>query len=72
VVQDELGSGRLEQYCVVPNLYESFYAITVQRHFEPPLLRELLKRPEADVLGAVAPPRPATRGAKSIRGRKAK
>ncbi len=72
VVQDELGSGRLEQYCVVPNLYESFYAITVQRHFEAPLLRELLKRPEADVLGAAAPPRPATRGSKSVRRRKTK
>ena len=26
-------------------------AITVQRHFEPPLLKELLRRDEADVLG---------------------
>jgi LysR family transcriptional activator of nhaA len=51
VVQDELRSGLLEEYCIVPNLYEDFYAITVQRHFEPPLLTSLLKRPEADVLG---------------------
>jgi len=50
VVQDELRSGTLVEYAVVPDLQESFYAITVQRHFEPPLLRELLKRPEADVL----------------------
>ena len=51
VVQDELRSGRLQEYCVVPQLYENFYAITVQRHFEPPLLKTLLKRTEADVLG---------------------
>jgi LysR family transcriptional activator of nhaA len=54
VVQDELRAGRLVEYAVVPELSETFYAITVQRHFEPPLLKELLKRPEADVLGVVA------------------
>ncbi len=53
VVQDELRSGLLAEYGVVPDLYENFYAITVQRHFEPPLLKELLKRSEADVLGGV-------------------
>lgn len=37
---------------VVPDLFETFYAITVQRRFAPPLLRELLRRPEADVLRA--------------------
>ena len=52
VVQDELGSGRLEEYCVVPDLFENFYAITVQRRFAPVLLKTLLKRPEAEVLGA--------------------
>ncbi len=51
VVQDELRTGRLVEYAVVPDLHETFYAITVQRHFEPLLLRELLRRPEADVLG---------------------
>jgi LysR family transcriptional activator of nhaA len=55
VVQDELRSGRLAEYCVVPDLYENFYAVTVQRHFEPPLLKTLLQRPEADVLGLSAP-----------------
>jgi LysR family transcriptional activator of nhaA len=54
VVQDELRAGRLVEYAVVPELSETFYAITVQRHFEPPLLKELLKRPEADVLGVAA------------------
>lgn len=51
VVQDELKSGRLQQYCVVPQLYENFYAITVERHFAPPLLKSLLKQTEAAVLG---------------------
>jgi LysR family transcriptional regulator, transcriptional activator of nhaA len=53
VVQDELRSGKLQEYCVVPQLYENFYAITVQRHFEPPLLKTLLKRPGAEVLGDI-------------------
>ena len=53
VVQDELRSGKLQEYCVVPNLHENFYAITVQRHFEPPLLKTLLKRPQAEVLGEI-------------------
>jgi LysR family transcriptional activator of nhaA len=50
VVQDELKSGALVEYAVVPDLQESFYAITVQRHFEPPWLKALLKRPQAEVL----------------------
>lgn len=53
VVQDELKSGKLAEYCVVPELFESFYAITVKRHFEPPLLKQLLQRREEDVLGLV-------------------
>jgi LysR family transcriptional regulator, transcriptional activator of nhaA len=51
VVQDELRDRRLVEYGVVPHLYENFYAITVQRHFEPALLKTLLQRPEAEVLG---------------------
>jgi len=58
VVQDELRSGRLEEYCVVPDLVETFYAVTVPRHFEPPLLKTLLERSEAEALG-----RPAIQGA---------
>lgn len=50
VVQDELKSGALVEYGVVPDLHENFYAITVQRHFAPPLLKSLLKRSEAEVL----------------------
>lgn len=42
VVQDELRSGQLEQYCVVPNVHEDFYAITMRRRFQPALLKKLL------------------------------
>jgi LysR family transcriptional activator of nhaA len=50
VVQDELRSRRLVEYGVVPDLYEHFYAISVRRHFEPPLVKTLLQRPEAALL----------------------
>lgn len=51
VVRDELREGRLQEYCVVPHLEEHFYAITVKRHFQQPLLRTLLARTDADMLG---------------------
>ena len=54
VVQDELRSGHLVEYGVVPDLHENFYAISVQRHFSPPLLKALLKQSEAEVLGSRA------------------
>jgi LysR family transcriptional activator of nhaA len=58
VVQDELRSGILRELAVVPGLYEQFYAITVKRHFTPPLLKRLLSQGEAEVLSgpAAAPP----------------
>ncbi|OWY37507.1 LysR family transcriptional regulator [Xenophilus sp. AP218F] len=43
VVRDELDKGLLQQYCVVPRVEETFYAITVQRQFLPPLLQDLLR-----------------------------
>ena len=52
VVRDELKNGVLVEHAVVPDLVENFYAISVPRHFAPPLLRELLARPESAVLGA--------------------
>lgn len=52
VVQDELRTGALHELAVVPGLHEQFYAITVKRHFVPPLLKALLSRNEADVLAA--------------------
>lgn len=44
VVQDELRSGALQQYCVVPKVHEQFYAITTRRHFQPAALKKLLGR----------------------------
>ena len=55
VVQDELRTGRLVELAVVPDLYETFYAVTVKRRFEPPLVHELLARSETDVLSATTP-----------------
>lgn len=42
VVQDELLSGVLQQYCVVPKLYENFYAISAERQFQSAVLKKLL------------------------------
>ncbi len=55
VVQDELQSGRLVEYAVVPGLYETFFAISLQRRFEPPLLKSLLKQSEDVVLAPQGP-----------------
>lgn len=52
VVQDEIATGRLEEYCRVPQIHENFYAITLPRRFQPALLRELLARSEEEVLRA--------------------
>ncbi|NML16363.1 LysR family transcriptional regulator [Azohydromonas caseinilytica] len=66
VVQDELRAGVLVEYAVVPQLQESFYGITVQRHFEPPLLKSLLKRPQVQVLTPATTP--AAAAVRSRRG----
>ena len=50
VVRDELRSGILQEHCLVPGLLETFYAITVERRFQHPLLKSLLERDEADIL----------------------
>ena len=42
VVQDELREGRLQRYCVIPGVFEHFYAITVFRHSPSPLVQQLL------------------------------
>jgi LysR family transcriptional activator of nhaA len=69
VVRDELRDGLLHEHCVVPGLFETFYAITTERHFPHPLLRALLARDEGDLLamgppvmnGGIAATRPAGR-----------
>ena len=50
VAQDELRSGRLVELAVVPDLYENFYGVTLQRRYEPPLVNHLLARPDREVL----------------------
>ncbi len=51
VVQDELRSGRLAEYLAVPELFETFYALTVPRRFAAPILQSLLERSEEEILG---------------------
>ena len=53
VVLDELRSGALEEYATVPNLHEEFYAISVRRQYQHPLLRPLLERSATEVLSLV-------------------
>jgi LysR family transcriptional activator of nhaA len=50
VVRDELRDRRLAEYCTVPGLHEDFYAITVKRSYQPPLLKALFARSGAEVL----------------------
>ena len=50
VVRDEVASGTLVEYCALPSVYENFYAITIKRHFQKPLVKELLARPEQEML----------------------
>ena len=61
VVRDELRDGDVHEVCTLPDVAETFYAITVDRRFQHPLLRELLARDEAELLGSDAPPAPAPR-----------
>ncbi len=56
VVRDELEQGLLYELCVVPDIVETFYAITVERNFQHPLLNTLLSRDEAALL-AMGPSR---------------
>jgi LysR family transcriptional activator of nhaA len=57
VVRDELRQGVVHELCVVPELFETFYAITMDRRFPHPLVRTLVDRDEAQLLGMV-PDRP--------------
>ncbi len=72
VVQDELRSGGLVEYAVVPGLYESFFAISLERRFEPPLLKSLLKQSEDAFLAPLAAlaATPPPRVARAVRARR--
>lgn len=52
VVRDELREGRLQEYCQLPGLHEDFYAISIKRHYQHPLVKTLLARDEESVLSA--------------------
>lgn len=53
VVLEELHSGELEEYGVVPALFEEFYAITIRRQYQHPVLRQLLERTATEVLATI-------------------
>jgi len=42
VVKDELKTGELVEYLVLPNIFENFYAVSVKRHIPNPLIAQLL------------------------------
>ena len=50
VIKDELATGRLAEISPIPELVETFYAVTVTRRFPNPLVGELLDAAPA-VLG---------------------
>lgn len=50
VVRDELKSGRLEEYYVLPSIHENFYATTIKRRYQHPVLKALLRRSEDEIL----------------------
>lgn len=52
VVRDELREGVLHEHCTVPELFETFYAITAERRFQHPLLVAALARDERELLQA--------------------
>ncbi|MCB2387103.1 LysR family transcriptional regulator [Thalassolituus alkanivorans] len=42
VVKDEIAQGTLQEFMTLPNVFESFYAVTVKRQFVSPVLTGLL------------------------------
>lgn len=44
VVRDELRQGVLQEYCRLPDVYEEFFATSVKRRYQSPLLKLVLNR----------------------------
>lgn len=44
VVKDEITSGRLAEYMVLPTVYENFYAISIRRTYVPEIVNSLLQK----------------------------
>lgn len=42
VVKDEIASGNLASYAVLPNIFENFYVVTVQKHMSNHLVNDLI------------------------------
>lgn len=53
VVQDEIKNGTLQEYCKIPNLYENFYALHMERHIEFDLFNNLFERHDEEILNNV-------------------
>ena len=49
VVKDELANGVLAEIVQLPDLYETFYAITSKRQFPNPLVMELFRAADASL-----------------------
>lgn len=49
VVKDEIATGLLAEYEVLPNIYENFYAITARRKFVPEIVRFVLSKTKTDI-----------------------
>jgi LysR family transcriptional activator of nhaA len=65
VVRDELRDGTLHEQCLVPGLFETFYAITAERHFQHPLLETALTQEERDLLETNSRRKPRGKGGKN-------
>lgn len=50
VVRDEISRGELEEYVVLPNVFENFYAITTKKDYQPSALSELLQQQSDNLL----------------------
>jgi LysR family transcriptional activator of nhaA len=50
VVRDEISRGELEEYVVLPNVFENFYAITTKKDYQPSSLSELLQQQSDNLL----------------------
>lgn len=51
VVRDELRRGELQEYYRFTGIFEDFFAISIRRQFQHPLIKSLLARSSAEVLG---------------------
>ena len=50
VVRDEINRGELEEYAILPNVFENFYAITIKKQYQPSALSELLLQQRDNLL----------------------